>query len=177
MPGKSRARLEYEASKNAPPVQRSNAVYSKLFDLKAHDYALLGASNAEIAELLDVNPSSVDAWMVEQPTFKRAVNRARVGANVRVVKSLYRAANGYRHRETKLNVIGGKLIKTDITKAYPPSVQAAAMVLTNRASKHWRDVKNVEHTGQISLAALVSSSFGEDAKAIEAQPVEPEEDC
>lgn len=179
MPGKSLAQLAAEAERVPPPIRRggnAKPVYSKLFDRKAFDYALLGATNAQIGELIGVAETTIDAWMVEKPTFARAVRRARIDANVRVVKSLYAAATGYSHRETKLNVIGGKLKKTDVTKHYPPSVNAAALVLANRDPTRWKDKRTVEHEGTINLAALVDSSFGDLAKPVEATLIEPEEE-
>lgn len=172
MVGKSLARQEYEAAKAAPAVERESAIYRKVFDLQAHDYALLGATNNEIADLLGVDVSSIDRWIVEIPSFAKALKRARVHANIRVVKSLYHAARGYRHRETKVFQHEGKLQTIDIVRHHPPNVNAAALVLSNRASKHWQDRRTVDHQGKIDLAHLVQSSMGDDAKVIEAKPVE-----
>ena len=151
--------------------------YVRAFDRRAHGYALLGHTNEEIAELIGVDPSTFDRWLVEHATLAKAVHKARYDDNLRVVKALHSAARGYKHRETKLNVVDGKLEKTEITKHYPPSVQAATLILANRAGSQWKDTKTVNHTGRVDLAALVRGSMGDDAKVIEAQPVTPEDEA
>lgn len=170
MSGKSIARQTREAELDEAARISGLATEGKYhagFDRRAHDYALLGATDDEIAGFLEVSPASVSRWMVDHPTFRRAVQKARVDAPIRVVKSLHRAANGFRHRETKLHVVNGAIKKTDITKTYPPNVQAAALILTNRAGAHWKDAKQVEHSGTIGLAALIEASMGDKAKVIE----------
>jgi hypothetical protein len=49
------------------------------------------------------------------------------------------------------------------------------LILANRVGKHWKDAKTVEHSGSISLAALVDQSYGDRAKVVEATPVEPDD--
>ncbi len=150
--------------------------YLRAFDRRAHGYALLGHTNAEIAELIGVGASTFDTWLVEHPSLLKAVNKARFDDNVSIVRAMHRAARGYSHRETKLNVVDGKLEKTDVTKRYAPSVQAASLVLMNRAADKWRDAKTVQHTGRIDLAALVTGSMGDDAKVIEGKASTPDDE-
>ena len=179
MGGKSRVQQAIEAEEIPPVCQRLGidpSKYSKALDRRCHDYALLGASDEEIADMMGIHRETFVQWAIEKPSLAKALARARFDAPARIVKSLHRAANGYKHQETKLNVVGGKLEKTEITKAYPPNVQAATLILANRVGKHWKDAKTVEHSGSISLAALVDQSYGDRAKVIEAAPVEASED-
>lgn len=174
MPGKSRAlqRLEAEELLASPDASDPTGPrYYKILDRRAADYALLGATNDEIADLLHINIATFEKWQREHASFAKAVRSGREDANARVVRSLHAAAVGYKHKETKLNVVDGKLKKTVVTKAYPPNVNAAALILTNRDPKRWRDAKTVQHTGQINLSALVESSLGDSAKPVEAQPL------
>ena len=177
MPGKSRVQRAIEAEDVPPLCQRLGidpTKYHKALDRRAHDYALLGASDEEIADMIGVHRETFVTWAVEKPSLSKALARARYEAPARIVKSLHRAANGYKHRETKLNVVNGKLEKTDVTKAYPPNVQAATLILANRASKHWKDTKTVEHAGTINLAALVEGMYATpaaDPKVIEGEAI------
>ena len=177
MPGKSKARqlVEQEIREAAQiALGTLQSRYFKAFDRRAHGYALLGCSNEEIAELLGIDRDTFAKWTVEYPSLAKAIHSARFDANVKVVDALHRAARGFKHRETKLNVVGGRLEKTTITKAYPPNVHAATLILANRMGKHWKDAKTVEHSGAISLAALVDQSYGDKAKPVEAQVIDAE---
>ena len=180
MPGKSRAQQAIEAERVPPVCQRLGidpTRYHQALNRRAADYALLGASNEEIADLLGVHRASFEQWIVEKPALARALTRARVDANVRVVKAMHRAARGYYVKATKTKKgKRGQVIETiEETRHVAPSVPAATLILTNRASKHWRDAKMVEHSGQVDLLALVGDALpvpGAGAKVIEAAPVE-----
>lgn len=170
MGGKSIARQTREAELDEAARVSGMATEGKYhagFDRRAHDYALLGATDEEIAGFLEVSPASVSRWMVEQPSFRKAVKKARVDSLVRVVKSQHRAAVGYKHKETKVFQHEGKLQTIDVVKHYPPSTQAANLILMNRDAAHWKDTKTVNHTGRVDLAALVQGSMGDQAKVIE----------
>lgn len=174
MGGKSKARQIAEAEiREAVSVALGSISgrYLKAFDRRAHGYALLGHTNDEIAELIGIDPSTFDRWMVEHPSLARSVQKARHDDNVAIVKAMHRAARGYKHRETKLNVVDGQLVKTEVSKAYPPSVQAASLILMNRAGAQWKDTKTVQHSGRIDLAALVTGSMGDGAKVIEGDAI------
>ncbi len=148
--------------------------YVRAFDRRAYGYALIGHTNEEIAELIGVDRNTFARWVVEHATLAKALHKARMDDTLSVVKALHRAARGYKHRETKLNVVAGELIKTDISKTYPPNVQAATLILANRASKHWKDAKTVEHSGTINLAALVEGMYAQpaaDPKVIEGEAI------
>src|SRR4029453_16234954 len=104
------------------------------FDRRATDYCMLGATNEELAKLFSVSVHAIQKWLVERPSFARAVHKGRIEANARVARSLYKAAVGYKHSEIKLNVVNGELEKTVITRRYPPNVNAAALILIYRKS-------------------------------------------
>lgn len=182
MPGKSLKRQILEQTIKQAVDEATGAAesrYLKAFDRRAHGYALLGHTDEEIAELIGVSRSTFDTWLVEQPSLRTALRKARVDDHVRLVKSLHRAGNGFRAKETKLNVVGGRLRKTVVTRVYPPNVAASQLVLVNRQGARWKDTKTVEHTGKVDLLAAIERSLGgDDAKAIGSAslaPAEPEE--
>lgn len=164
MPGKSRAQQALEAEDIKPLAQRlgiNPAKYHKALDRRAADYALLGASNEEIALLLGVDQSAFAVWAIEKPSLRAALARSREAATVRVVKSLHRLANGYDIKRTKVRKgRGGQVLETtEETRHVPPSERAAMAILTNRAPRWWRDAKQVEHVGRVDLLAMVQASL------------------
>lgn len=169
MSGKSRLRQAAEAL--ASPIRSgelevSNHRYLPGFARRAEDACLLGATNADLADLFEVDPATIGRWISKIAPFGNAIKRGRETALGRVGRSLYHAAVGYEHPETKLNVVGGKLKKTVVSKHYAPNVEAAKLILTNRAAKHWKDSKTVTHSGQIDLMAAIEEGLGAKAKPI-----------
>ena len=180
MGGKSKARqaAEQEAREAVQVAMGTlQSRYVKAFDRRAQGYALIGHTDAEIAELIGIDRNTFAQWQVDHPSLSKALHSARYEANVAVVKAMHRNARGFRHRETKLHVVGGEIKKTVVTKAYPPNQQAAQYILGNRSGSQWQDRKAVEHSGNVSLSALLADLHKEPAKAIEAEPVTLEHDA
>ena len=179
MAGKSKARqaAEQEAREAVQVAMGTlQSRYVKAFDRRAHGYALLGHTNDEIAELIGIDRNTFAQWQVDHPSLNKALHAARYDAHVALVKAMHRNAKGFRHRETKLHVVGGEVKKTEITKAYAPNQQAAQFLLTNRLGAQWQDRKAVEHSGNVSLSALLADLHKEPPKAIEAQLIGPGEE-
>ena len=68
--------------------------YRREFCELAHNYCLLGATNAELAGFLDVSPRTIDNWIASHPAFAEAVREGRVVADARVARCLYERAVG-----------------------------------------------------------------------------------
>jgi len=159
MPGKSLARaiLEEELREAAQIALGINqGKYYKAFDRRAHGYALVGHTNEEIAELLGVSATTFDEWIAASESLRRALQKARHDDYVRVVRSAHRAANGFRAREDKLLVVGGKVERHVISKVYPPNMVATTLLLTNRQGERWKD-KRVGDASVVTAADLLEA--------------------
>src|SRR5689334_15324304 len=64
----------------------------------AREHCLLGATNAELAEVFDVAPRTVDNWIAHHPDFAAAVREGRRRADAKVAASLYARAVGFQHK-------------------------------------------------------------------------------
>lgn len=106
---------------------------------QAHNYCLLGATNAELAEFFDVSTSTIDNWIARHRDFEMAVKSGRVGADARVARSLYVRAVGYDRKVEREIVLGGELKPVTSTVHYPPHVQACIVWLRHRRPRNWRD--------------------------------------
>lgn len=187
MSGKSLAQQAEEAENFPAPIRDDvrNIRYSTAINRRVTDYCLLGCSNAELAPLLGVDETTIDLWLVEQPSFRRAVDRGRKEADSKVARSLYKRAVGMSVPETKVFNVAGKLQTVDIKRYYPPSETAGALWLANREPGKWKS-KEANSKGGPDLAALVEESLrrvnqakaaqpGDDAKIINADQLdEPE---
>ncbi len=112
-------------------------LYKPDYDEQAHNQCLLGATNAQLAELLDVGHRTIDRWIAEIPSFAKAVHDGRAVADGRVARSLYERAVGYRQSVERIVVLRGEAKKIDVTVQHPPDTQACIFWLRNRCRSGW----------------------------------------
>jgi hypothetical protein len=79
---------------------------------------------------------------------------ARALADADVAARLYQRALGYEHPDTHIAVSQGVVHQTEITKIYPPDVDAARWWLKNRQPALWRDRQEIEQSGTIGLGVI-----------------------
>ena len=108
----------------------------------AHNYCLLGATNAELAEFFGVAPRTVDNWIASLPEFAAAVREGKIVADARVARGLYDRAVGYEHTVERTLLHRGEERTVTNTVHYPPDTQACIFWLRNRRRQNWRDRPN-----------------------------------
>ena len=99
----------------------------------------LGATQAEIAEALDVAISTVKLWGVKHEEVAEAMRVGRDAADDRVVSALYSRALGYSHEDIDIRVANGEIVETPIIKHYPPDPTSMIFWLKNRRPDKWRN--------------------------------------
>jgi hypothetical protein len=77
--------------------------------------AVLGATEEQIAQAMDISPETLEYWKKQHPAFLKALNEGKSGANVAVAQALYRSATGYTYEEESA-VYDRSLHKWVITK-------------------------------------------------------------
>ena len=110
---------------------------------------MLGATDLEMADFFEVNPSTFYKWKNEHPEFSKAVTIGKEHADARVERSLYQRAIGYRHKAVKIFMPAGATepIYAEYIEEYPPDTVAASFWLRNRRPEIWRDVQKHEVGG------------------------------
>lgn len=122
-------------------------------------FCMLGATNEQIADFLDVGLRTVELWIQKDREFMRAVKRGRLGADADIVQSLYQRAKGYSHPEQKHFQHEGNIITVDTVKHYPPDTAAAFIWLKNRRPKDWKNQPEViQHEHTIKTLEVVKAS-------------------
>ena len=114
--------------------------YNKL----AAQVCLLGATDDQLAECLEVSVSTVNNWKIEHPKFLESIRKSKLQADAGVAASLYKRAIGYKITEKKVEKAGDgdkeEIIKTTTTtKHLAGDVVAQTFWLKNRQPKLWRD--------------------------------------
>lgn len=172
------ARRAVRSSDGAVPALRTQSAredrpgwYRPEFDETAHKLCLLGHTNADLARHFGCGESSLNRWIATKPTFKAAVISGRDVADAEIAASLYHRAKGYSHPAVKImSVAQGQgmasvVERHDYVEHYPPDTAAASLWLRNRQGAKWRDKTDVEHSGSVTLEALILASMNDKTAA------------
>lgn len=121
-----------------------------------------GKTLGELAEVLEINRSTLDEWRKEHVEFSGMIRLGQEDALDQVEASLHQRAVGYQHPSEKIMVVsdgkdsGSHIERVDITVQYPPDPVAAMHILKNKRPKHWKDKQIVEHQGLNGLAGRLA---------------------
>ncbi len=122
--------------------------YRTVYAQKAYKLCLLGCTDAELANFLDVSESTLNLWKETHPKFSESIKAGKEDADANVAERMYNRAMGYTCPETKAQWVqdenGGRWEYAEMKKHYPPDTQAASLWLRNRQSKKWRDKVEAE---------------------------------
>lgn len=136
----------FQPGHNLPGPGRPSE-YDPAMNDQARKLALLGLTDAEIAEFFGVAVSTFYLWKERHPAFSEAVNAGGVQADAEVAASLYRRAMGevvYVERRVKNDDGQHEIIR--LSQRVPADPGAAKLWLTNRQPTKWRDKQAVEVT-------------------------------
>lgn len=106
----------------------------------AFNYALMGATDEEIAAFFEISHDTLYAWKKQYPEFSEALARGKEPADARVARALYDRAVGYDYTDQQAFVdrFGDEHVVT-FKKRLHPEPGAAKMWLTNRQPDKWRN--------------------------------------
>jgi hypothetical protein len=136
-----------------------------------YQLALLGLSEVSIAQVLDVDQSTITDWKNKFPKFKKALLNGRELASGKVADALFKKATGYDYDEvtherqavvvtgpdglavidpvTKEPVIEYRLIETKRVKKHVAISEGAALgFLKNKNPDLWKDKQEIDHTSK-----------------------------
>lgn len=131
----------------------------------AENYALLGATDAEMADFFGVSEQTLNTWKKKYPEFLESLKKGKAVADANVASRLYSRAIGYDAKATKFATNEGKITdKVEYIEHYPPDTTAAIFWLKNRQPGKWRDKKEVEN--QVKLSDELESMSDEELTAI-----------
>lgn len=117
-------------------------------------YAMLGMTDREMSEKLGVSEQTFNTWKKNKPGFLESLNAGKAPADATVAAKLFERACGYSHPHTDIKVIDNGIVKTEITKHYPPDTTAIIFWLKNRRPDLWRDKPAEEKTEDVADALM-----------------------
>lgn len=121
----------------------------------ARKIMLLGATDAELADVLGVSETTINAWKHEHEEFFESLKKGKMIADANVADRLYQRAMGYEHPEIDIRVVNQEIVETPITKIYAPDPTAAIFWLKNRRPDVWRDKVQQEHSGDLKTTVQI----------------------
>ena len=104
-----------------------------------------GATDDDLASLLDVSTATINNWRIAHHEFAEALKAGREISDNRVERSLFQCAVGYTYEEEKAFMFQGVIIKETIKLYAQPQTSAQVFWLKNRQPDKWRDIQKHEH--------------------------------
>jgi hypothetical protein len=126
--------------------------YKPEYAEQARKLCELGATDKDLAEFFKVKYRTIQNWKIDHEEFLHSLKLGKDIPDQNVERSLYQRATGYSHPDTDIKVVDGKIVRTEVTKHYPPDTTAMIFWLKNRKPKDWRDKQEVELQVNGSLA-------------------------
>ena len=120
--------------------------YKPEYNELACNYCLLGATDKDLANYLDVDESTINNWKIQHPAFFESIKDGRERADMNVTKSLYKKAMGYKQKVTKVMQYQGVPVIVEVEEEVPPDTTAQIFWQKNRQPKYWRDKQDVAVT-------------------------------
>lgn len=145
---------DYQAPAPVPKVQRTRGRPGEYDEEKLRQaclYAKLGATDAEIAEGLGMDVSTIYRWYRQFPEFCEAVNASKDQQNSLVARSLYQRARGYSYKTEKVFSNG---FRAEVYEHIPADVGAALNWLYNRDPDRWKK------SGEVQIVVPVGDEQG-----------------
>lgn len=132
------------------PEQGRPTKYKPEYDRIAAQFAKLGATDEQLAELFEVNEDTIYEWKKVHPSFSDSINKSKEFPDSEIEASLFKRAKGYTRWVEKTTKKG--VVKCE--EELPPDPTSMIFWLKNRKPKQWRDVQQQEHSGEISLIGI-----------------------
>jgi hypothetical protein len=123
-------------------------------------YCLLGATDEQLAELLEVAVSTIYEWKIEYPEFSEAIKSGKEVADAKVAESLFHRATGYSHKAVKIFNDGGKPLVVDYMEHYPPDATSMIFWLSNRRKDQWRQKQEISGPDGAAFMPVINVTTG-----------------
>ena len=157
-------RVRRKDGKGRPPVYEPN-----YHDEAARDYALKGATNADLADVFKVNEYTIDSWIRKHESFNNALKSGREVADSNITKTHYKAAMGCTTKETRTEYeknANGDWVESKrivLEKEHPPNQLLLMSWENNRMRKWWaprRAVSSYEEEDRAAMSIAAESMQG-----------------
>ncbi len=145
----------YPGKKRGP-----KSTYLPIYAKMAEALCAKGATDADLAIAFGKTTVTIQVWCSEHPEFGEAILHGKaVIFDPKVERALAQRALGYSVDTEEIKVIDGVVVRVPLRKHYPPDTTACIFWLKNRHPEAWRDVHNVEHTGELKIGEMTAAEL------------------
>lgn len=136
--------------------------------LKIEGWARDGLTDKQIASNIGISEQTLNIWKKNYPSFFKSLKKGKEVIDRQVENALLKRALGYKYKETTrtLTKDGAVLSTKIIEKEIAPDVTAQIFWLKNRKSLEWRDRKNLDLSGGVSVTNPFEEVTTEDLKKV-----------
>lgn len=129
--------------------------YEERFNEMARKVCLLGATDSDIADLFQVDESTINNWKIKHPEFLESILRGKLFADMEVADALYKGTQdrtvieqqAFKVRNQSAPGVFDEEIKVvEVEKIIPADFRNQQFWLKNRQSSKWRDKQEVGMT-------------------------------
>ena len=122
-------------------------------------WARNGLIDEQIAHNMGIRRSTLSEWKKRFPDITDALKKNKNIVDIEVENALYKRAVGYEFEETTIEIddVGKKKVKKTI-KQMAPETLASIFFLKNRKPEDWRDKREVEVKGEISMTNALKAA-------------------
>jgi hypothetical protein len=115
-------------------------LYRDDYPAQAKRLALLGLTDAEMAEFFEVSQQTLYDWDKAHPEFLDSRARGKAHADGRVAEKLYHRALGFEQDAVKIFMPANAAapVYAPYRERFPPDTQAASLWLSNRQGGKWK---------------------------------------
>jgi len=124
---------------------------------QAKKLAVLGLTDAELADFYGVSIRTYMRWKASKPEFCHALKAGKAIADARVERKLYERAIGCKTNAVKIMNIRGKVVSVTYVIEHPPDTTACIFWLKNRDPENWREKIEVDHRHQFKFIGAIPS--------------------
>ena len=126
-----------------------------------------GLTDEQLAEKMEISPSTLYEWKVKYPEISEALKKGKEIVDIQVENALLKRALGYEYMEERVEISekdGRKVIQT--VKRVIPDTAAQIFWLKNRRPGRWRDKPEIVGEKKPEDGAVESMTLSEKLAAI-----------
>lgn len=154
-------RTKFDFKKDLPSKEESN--YSQWNSGRcheAHQLALLGYKDVDIAKVMGINVNTLDLWKRKHPEFKEALKDGKDSADSKAAEGLHLRAVGFWIEWDEEEIFKGEVLTVHKKKYFPPDPWAASRWLSLRQRGLWTEIQKIETTQtNINIMKIDLSAF------------------